>query len=205
MLHSELSPYAEEINAFVFTGDSDSDVLPTGAREIDSNQCLALIRTLLAHPFAEKVRSGACNVPIKVIPAAFSAWRNRVLRLRALSDRLPILLRIPELDTVFRILLGDTTLLQQLVARGIGLADDAEELRWTGLCLSTLLYVHPPPLSRVDLTVLVDQAAKLLPSSPASASLNRSLISLLIAWCDGSVTYCIIIYVDSCSSTWEPL
>ena len=175
MLHSELSPYAEQINAYVFTGDNESDMLPSEAREIDSNQCLELIRTLLAHPYAEKVRSGACEVPIKVIPAAFSAWRSRVLRLRALSDRLPILLRIPELDTVFRILLGDMTILQQLVARGIGLADDAEELRWTGLCLSTLLYVHPPPLSRVDLTVLVDQAAKALPSSPASASLSRQL------------------------------
>ena len=110
---------------------------------------------------------------MKVIPAAFNAWRNRVRRLRSLSDRLPILLRIPELDTVFRILLGEAALLQQLVVRGVGLADDAEELRWTGLCLSTLLYVRPPPLSRVDLTTIIDHAANALPSSSSSATLSR--------------------------------
>ena len=173
MLHSALNPYAEQINEYAYTGDGDSDVLLSGASEIDVSQCLALIRTLLAHPFANNVTNGAREVPVKVIPAAFNAWRNRVRRLRSLSDRLPILLRIPELDTVFRILLGEAALLQQLVVRGVGLADDAEELRWTGLCLSTLLYVRPPPLSRVDLTTIIDQAANALPSSSSSATLSR--------------------------------
>lgn len=170
ILHSEISPYTEQLKSADF--NSSETELSNIASDYDFGQCLALLRTILAHPFAEDIKNGFSSIPIDGISPAFADWRNRVLQLRGLCDRLPFLLRIPELDTVFRILLGDLPLLQQLTLRAVE-AEGVPELGWTRLCLSLLLYVHPPPLSKPNISLLIQLATRTIPTVTVSSS--RSL------------------------------
>lgn len=72
-----------------------------------------------------------------------------------MNSNLPLLVRLPELDTVLRILLGDSTVIRRLLMPP---AEEAE-MDWTRLCLALMLFVHPPPLSRLDLVHLVEEAS----------------------------------------------
>eukprot|EP00597_Dinobryon_sp_UTEXLB2267_P009100 CAMPEP_0170092076 /NCGR_PEP_ID=MMETSP0019_2-20121128/25519_1 /TAXON_ID=98059 /ORGANISM="Dinobryon sp., Strain UTEXLB2267" /LENGTH=628 /DNA_ID=CAMNT_0010312295 /DNA_START=630 /DNA_END=2518 /DNA_ORIENTATION=+ len=133
------------------------ETLINSGHEIDEDQCVTLFRAIASHPFAKLIsKNSAATWDNNTLPTAanismeFNEWRHQLQQLRSLSDRMPLLLRLPELDRVFRILLGDATLLQDLTLTSCQ--------QWPRLALAQLLYVHPPPLSRTDLARLLQRA-----------------------------------------------
>ena len=147
-LHSEISPY------FQSDDNSMGETSEINDHGINKDQCISLFRSITSHPFAQLISKNSwenCTLPTAAnISMEFSEWRHQLQRLRSSSDRIPLLLRLPELDSVFRILLGDAVLLRDLTLTYCQ--------QWPRLALAQLLYVHPPPLSRTDLARLLQQA-----------------------------------------------
>ena len=144
---------------------------PTTARpgSISQAQCNKLFDAILSHPFTALVHAGGKASLLlqnsSQISAEFSSWQVRVRKLR--QEGMPLLSRIPELDSVLRILLGEPSALESYSGLSIG-----GEWAWAKLAIAQLLYVHPPPLGAQDLSVVLEDCIrKGLASGCASTSL----------------------------------
>jgi hypothetical protein len=106
-------------------------------------------------------RSGAIHGAVDSLVQQWSAWQNRVRALRQNTHSAALLVRIPELDTVLRVLQGEKYTLEHLAAASAGSSSSREDdggadWGWARLVVATLLYVHPPPLGRADLCRIVE-------------------------------------------------
>ena len=85
------------------------------------------------------------QIDLRKISAEFQLWYERVRKFQQTSSKL--ITYIPELSTAIRILLGEMETLKEF-------CND----KWTNLTLALLLYVYPPPLTKIDLSKIVDEA-----------------------------------------------
>lgn len=133
-----------------------SDVVASSSNAITRVQCETLLDLLRSHPFAGLVTVNAAfaagtSVPTNLVQES-TAWQNRVRKFR--QSKVAILAVIPELDTVLRILLGDSSTLEhhsELPAGGEG------GWGWAKQVIALLLYVYPPPLNKTDLSRVVEE------------------------------------------------
>jgi hypothetical protein len=131
----------------------------------------SILDLLLTHPYASLVVNDNNNNNVNIfekqqqqqqlassmlstttIAQDFAVWQHRVTLLRQACNQSSLLRKIPQLDTMMRVLEGDKQTLTFLCVKR----------EWTSLTLSMLLYVYPPPLTKTNLTVVVDEAVALL-------------------------------------------
>lgn len=139
-LHSEM---AQLLN-------NPSNTRMTGG--VDRAHCQSLFDAILTHPYIPLINGEMSTQDESILLSQqsqmlnkFNAWSDKVRRLRASNNAL--LMRIPQLDTILRILLGEMETLSEVVDRD-----------WMGLTLSMLLFVYPPPLTRSNLGQVVEEA-----------------------------------------------
>ena len=149
-------------------GTRSSTTVAVSGNTITRAQCESFFDLLSTHPFAGMTKQASVGLgssegllsreallasTTHTIGAEFSAWQNRVRKLR--QSNMTLLTRIPELDTILRILTGDVSTLEHL-------CNVEEEQSHTGswawgkLTIALLLFVYPPPLTKTDLCRIVE-------------------------------------------------
>lgn len=125
----------------------------SAAGAVTRGQCDALMEILSTHPFASLCEFPATQAPavsnVATVAADFAHWQHRVRKLR--QSGLPLLLRIPELDMLLRVLLGESSALEQCAERS-----SSGAWVWARVAIAQLLYVHPPPLGAADLARVLE-------------------------------------------------
>lgn len=154
----ELLCLHSEIGVVVQNGSSSS--VQSYVTGVDRNQVNLLLELLDTHPYSKASELGGTQ------QHALRLWQDRV---RGLHESLSagegtLLRRIPTLDTVLRILLGEEALLTHQATR-------ARHSSWATLALAQLYYVYAPPLSRENILEVVERS---LQAVDGSASLSES-------------------------------
>lgn len=85
------------------------------------------------------------QLDLRKVSTDFQNWYERVRKFQLTSAKL--ISHIPELCTALKILLGDMETLKEYCNE-----------KWTNLTLALLLYVYPPPLTKIDLSKIVEEA-----------------------------------------------
>lgn len=120
----------------------------------DRQQVDRLMEICSSHPFADRLASPSSAASSSQRGNsqdvhALQSWQDKISILRESSS---LARRIPELDKLFLIFLGEQHVL-----------DEFHEQQWTKATLAQLLYVYPAQLARANLCrVIEDNASKLL-------------------------------------------
>lgn len=139
-----------------------------------SQQLKALFDIFLSHPFAILLSDGAPSSGMSNFTSyklSLNDWSERIRRLRNKAPSKSILSVVPELDSLLRIMMGEKTALTQ-----------ACEGDWTKITLGLLLYVYPPPLSKANISQIMEEAVALCDDAGVSAtfkylSITREVMS----------------------------
>lgn len=118
---------------------------------LDRNQCQMLLDLFATHPYVEllpKVNDVDFQYS-QVDNDALADWKQRVASLLDSA----LVMKIPELDTLFRILLGEQRTLETLASHD-----------WALLTLSQLLFVYPSIMARSNLCRVVEESIKTMSS-----------------------------------------
>lgn len=146
VMHSEIS------SAFILNSDdASSSSAFSQYSTLDPAQCRALFDLMLMHPYydlTDDVSADASRRNQRPI-LSFSVWQAQVKNL--LHSQNELLVRIPQLDKVLRILLGEMEELSEMAGSD-----------WILMSLAMLFYVYPPPLTRVNLSQIVNEAVQCL-------------------------------------------
>lgn len=165
-VHSEIS------DALNSPHDARGGTMAVSGNTITRVQCTSFFDVLATHPFASMAHKSSLHVSdpqqqdghlsreevlastTHTISVEFSSWQTRVRKLR--QSNMTLLARIPELDTILRILLGDVSTLEHLC--GVEEEENTgEEWSWGKLTIALLLFVYPPPLMKADLCRIVEE------------------------------------------------
>ncbi len=114
------------------------------AGSLDRNQCQMLLSLFTSHPYVEllpKLEEVGFHSS-SIDNNALDEWKQRV----SILAESQLTLKIPELDTLFQIMLGDHRTLQTLANND-----------WVLLSLSQLLFVYPSILARSNLSRIVEE------------------------------------------------
>lgn len=174
-----LQKHSEIAYAMLLTDDQDHSYRRTSSNRIDRNQCRLLFDTLLSHPYAMYVYEGNSNGENGTMDGTidpnqaasyytkeFQAWRLAVKRLRGegqmtsisqQSNCSALIIRIPEIDTVLNILLGDKTAIYSAIEINSAVLSSGSQSLWMKMALALILYGYPP-LGRADLGKVVEEA-----------------------------------------------
>lgn len=141
----------------------DKDTIGRSSNSISSAQCEALFDLLRSHPFAGAVSANDSFASISIsasVVQEFTAWQNRLRKFR--QSKVALLSVIPELDTVLRILLGETSTLEHCCELPAGAAAAGWDAGWGWAkhTIALLLYVYPPPLNKGDLCRVVEECMR---------------------------------------------
>jgi hypothetical protein len=127
---------------------------------------------LSSHPFAHLLSTDSESAEISPNTALeFRDWQEKAQRLFGMSA--PVFNRIPELTTLFLLLSGDRQTIVDLCNGD-----------WMAVCLAFLIYAYPPPLTRANISRVVEEAISRTPvdgtSSTDSTEKARYVISLTL-------------------------
>lgn len=136
----------------------------------DHNFMASLKEIIQEHPYAKFVNPPVLSVvdenpqysisDMKQAPSQiaieFKQWNTKLSNLVATSSGLSVLTRIRELDTLVKILLGDDEIMKKVV-QSCNLGANTDDLSQI-LTLSKLLYRYPPPLTKANLLMVVEEA-----------------------------------------------
>lgn len=186
---SALKVHSEISEAFLAPSNTKRGTKGDAAVAISGNtitrtQCESFFELLLTHPFANMTKQASIGYSSSTegllsreallastthtISVEFSAWQNRVRKLR--QSNMTLLTRIPELDTILRILTGDISTLEHLC--GVEEQDgQTGGWAWGKLAIALLLFVYPPPLTKTDLCRIVEECMQKGSSASNSSAL----------------------------------
>jgi hypothetical protein len=174
-LHSEI---VTVLNNLAAAESSQQRMYSPDASTVEDFRFLQKLFELLeAHPYAHIVvaddASGSGNIAGSPnLSLAFRDWREQVAKLHRSASAL--FGHIPELNTLFLLLSGD---------RGTILEHSLGD--WMSACLALLLYVYPPPLTRANLSRVIDEAMEMVPpddqgtSEDTARSVSHPTLSLI--------------------------
>lgn len=115
------------------------------ASSLDRTQCQALLNLFTTHPYLQLLPK-VNDVDLHEVPMdsnALADWKQRVASLIESS----LTIKIPELDILFRILLGEQRTLGALSSNN-----------WMLLTLSQLLFTYPSIMARSNLCRVVEES-----------------------------------------------
>jgi len=180
-VHTEISEALSQSDNQHLKGSRNA--MAVSGTTITSAQCEGFFDLLSTHPFAAMIkqpsstyhdttaglltREAVLASTTHTIGVEFSAWQNRVRKLR--QSNMTLLVRIPELDTILRALSGHVSTLEHLC--GVGNDGEAEDWSWGKLAIALLLFVHPPPLNKPDLCRVVEECMQKGSAGYTSSSL----------------------------------
>lgn len=133
---------------------------------------------LFDHPYSDLVSNGLDDLSEEelleiengTLALKFHKWQAKVTKVFDSSSS--ILSKIPELDNVFQILLGRSD-----VSYNCCINDKSND-NWLIYSLSLLLYVYPPPLSKVSICRIVEDAMnKMMKSKDLSEDEKQTLVN----------------------------
>ena len=139
ILHSEI--------AATFLLSNEGSVSHSGSYRspFDRSQCVALFDLMMSHPYARLIASADTDSSLDA--SSFYNWQAKLKGFR--QSQTDVLVHIPQLDRLLCILLGEMK----------DLADVADG-DWMLLSHAMLLYVCPPPLTRLNLAQVIGEAVK---------------------------------------------
>lgn len=140
-LHGDL---ASIITSTDLNTDSDRDTLEAIYDVLSTHPYIDLVDSLVKMNSDEEMNEISPTMALE-----FKDWQEKVSSI--LQKQPPLLGRISELNTVLYLLIGDK---DTLIAQAGG--------EWTSLGVGLLLYVHPPPLTRANISKIVMSAMSMV-------------------------------------------